>query len=483
MRTFRHSTYGGFEMFDIILKDARVVDPINGVDRITDIAIEDDTIADIGVVDPTVSARRVIDCTGKVAVPGIIDPHVHLRESIAGVGAYRMVAQTGVTTAVDFAGPIDQIVPTIHEYGCGLQVAVLNGMYPGMNFPDNDPSVADIEEHIQKSLHQGAIGIKIIGGHYPLTPESTERTIETAERMQVYCALHVGTTEHLGDPQGVEEAVKLIGDKPIHIAHINSYCRGLDQPPLEEAKQILTLIAGKDRIVSESYLAKINGTTGRCESGVPVSRVTRTCLTQFGYDATERGLHSALNRGDAYLNAPHNGTNVLITGPEAADLWKTAETNLMVSFRVNDTEAQLHCAVTKDSTGDFIVDALSTDGGGIARNVLVEKGLLLVKLGTLTLQEFVLKSSYNAARMFGMVNKGHLGVGADADITVVDLEKGKAVLSIGLGEILMVDGVVVGREGTLLLPIQSRELMRAEPTKRRFVDLDESRLYCPPARE
>lgn len=43
-----------------------------------------------------------------------------------------------------------------------------------------------------------------------------------------------------------------------------------------------------------------------------------------------------------------------------------------------------------------------------------------MKLDVLSLPEFVQKTSLNPARMLRLKNKGHLSVGADADITVYD---------------------------------------------------------------
>ena len=54
---------------------------------------------------------------------------------------------------------------------------------------------------------------------------------------------------------------------------------------------------------------------------------------------------------------------------------------------------------------------------------IVEKGLALVDFEALSLNESVLKTSANPAAMLGLKNKGHLGIGADADVTVIDKSK------------------------------------------------------------
>jgi predicted amidohydrolase len=81
---------------------------------------------------------------------------------------------------------------------------------------------------------------------------------------------------------------------------------------------------------------------------------------------------------------------------------------------------------------------------------MVERGLALVRLGAITLADYVRKASLEPARMLALPEKGRLGVGADADITVLDLERGGAVASLVAGEPIMIDGTVVGRGGVLL---------------------------------
>jgi len=57
-----------------------VIDPANGTDRSADIAIEAGVVAAIGPSQARSPADRVIDAKGCLVTPGLIDPHVHLRE-------------------------------------------------------------------------------------------------------------------------------------------------------------------------------------------------------------------------------------------------------------------------------------------------------------------------------------------------------------------------------------------------------------------
>ena len=64
---------------NMLLKKGRVIDPSCGRDLQTDILIRDGKIAEIGTCDPA-QAECILDCTGMIAAPGLIDAHVHLRD-------------------------------------------------------------------------------------------------------------------------------------------------------------------------------------------------------------------------------------------------------------------------------------------------------------------------------------------------------------------------------------------------------------------
>lgn len=62
-----------------ILKNARLFDPSRNLDIISDLLIENEKITGIGK-NLSVEGASVHDMTGKLAVPGMMDMHVHLRE-------------------------------------------------------------------------------------------------------------------------------------------------------------------------------------------------------------------------------------------------------------------------------------------------------------------------------------------------------------------------------------------------------------------
>ncbi len=97
--------------FDLLVHSGRVIDPASGRDAITDVAVTDGKIAAVGSHIERSKAAQVIDATGLIVAPGLVDLHVH---AYHGVNAYGMDVDplcqaTGVTTAVDAgsSGPVN----------------------------------------------------------------------------------------------------------------------------------------------------------------------------------------------------------------------------------------------------------------------------------------------------------------------------------------------------------------------------------------
>jgi formylmethanofuran dehydrogenase subunit A len=93
------------------------------------------------------------------------------------------------------------------------------------------------------------------------------------------------------------------------------------------------------------------------------------------------------------------------------------------------------------------------------------------------MEEFVIKTSTMGAVMLGLSQKGHLGVGADADITVLDIERGKPVMTIVGGKVIMAHGVVYGRGGTIITTAQGVKTVAATGLPYRQVSVEDMLLY------
>lgn len=63
----------------ILIKGGRVINPKTGFDSVCDVFVADGKVQKIGE-NLSESADKVIDATGKIVAPGLIDMHVHLRE-------------------------------------------------------------------------------------------------------------------------------------------------------------------------------------------------------------------------------------------------------------------------------------------------------------------------------------------------------------------------------------------------------------------
>lgn len=67
-------------MSNLLIVNGRVIDPASDFDAIADIAIADGIVAAVGPGLARGHAERIIDADGCIVTPGLIDPHVHLRE-------------------------------------------------------------------------------------------------------------------------------------------------------------------------------------------------------------------------------------------------------------------------------------------------------------------------------------------------------------------------------------------------------------------
>lgn len=462
-------------MYDILLKNAHIVDGQKNI--YGDIAIKNGVIQRIDRDIKISSVMNVIDVKGKLVMPGIIDTHVHLSQWLGGRLGHKMLALAGVTTAFDFSGPVDTVWNIAQKYGKGLNICAINYVRPEYTVESTDPQSDELEKLLIDSLNDGAIGYKLLGGHYPLTQEATKKAIEIGNKHGAYVAFHAGTLETGSNIEGMKEAVKLAGSNSLHLAHINSYCRGQVKTAIEESQEAIELLTKHENIISESYLSPFNGTSANCSNGIPESHVTRKCLEVGGYEISQEGLKKALQDGYANISMEYAGTNKLITGAKGVQVWTDNKYKGTISFAVNPGISRYLLGTHKQENGEFTVKAFSSDGGGIPRNEILYQGLSLVKWGALTINEFVIKSSYNPSRMLGLVNKGKLEEGYDADIIVVDYERNQPIISIIGGKVIMYKGHVTGTNSTVITTEKGVNKIKEYGLSSYVVDLNESMLY------
>ncbi len=466
-------------MTGLLIRGGELIDPGNGRRGPADVRFEDGRVAEVGSELSTPLGAQVVDAYGMLILPGLVDTHTHVG---AGYWAgHAMMARAGVTTALNLSGRMADVLDGIRTAGAGLTVASLDSPTPGDGLSSPEPPAAEIGAVVDRTLTSGALGVKILGGHYPCTPSATAEIIRSANERGAYVAFHVGTTEHGSNLEGLREAAELADGRSLHIAHVNSYCRGMILDPIVEAQEALEILTRWPRLRSESYLALINGTFGRCVDGVPASDTAKNCLRMRGYEATEASLERAILDGYALVNDARGDEVTPLRGVEARDVWRAHGTAASLSFPVNDPTSQFILATARRPDGRYVVDALSTDGGGIPRNVTVERGLALVALGGLALDDFVRKACTNPARMLGLDRKGHLGVGADADAVLVDPERRRVRAAFAGGRPIMMDGLVIGSGGGVVTTEAGRAAVAAAGLPVEVIDLQASALYQPTA--
>ncbi len=180
------------QIYDLLLKGGRVIDPANNVDGNLDVAIVGRFIA---CVDKDISpalARRVADVSGLVVTPGLIDLHAHFYGIWGAVFPDAHCIPQGTTTAVDAGGSghltFDHFNDTVITKSKMNIFALINIVGEGM--------VGDIEQDLESmsvELTAGKInqrpdvivGVKV--AHYRGPGwEPLDRGIEAAEEGGVF---------------------------------------------------------------------------------------------------------------------------------------------------------------------------------------------------------------------------------------------------------------------------------------------------------
>jgi dihydroorotase len=104
---------------ETLLRGGRVIDPAAGRDGIMDVAIAGGRILAVEPHIPQEAAREVIDVTGKLVLPGMIDTHGHVYEGVTGkfgLSPDMVGVQSAVTTVIDQGGPSCMTIPGFRQH-------------------------------------------------------------------------------------------------------------------------------------------------------------------------------------------------------------------------------------------------------------------------------------------------------------------------------------------------------------------------------
>jgi len=128
---------------DVVVRGARVFDPVEGIDAAVDVRIDGGVIAAIGEQLDT-NEHRVVDAEGLVLTPAFVDPHVHLRtpgredeetiasgtQAAAAGGFCAILAMPNTDPVVDSAATLGALVETAGreaEVAVGFLAAITRG--------------------------------------------------------------------------------------------------------------------------------------------------------------------------------------------------------------------------------------------------------------------------------------------------------------------------------------------------------------------
>ncbi len=210
-------------MYDLVLKGGRVVDPSSGLDGVLDVAVENRVIARIAPGIAPAEAARVVEVSGRIVTPGLIDVHAHVFEGVNRTGVNPDLAgvYAGVTTIVDAgsAGAATfgafprhimphchtEIVPFLHICQTGLATIPDIIAESSVNF-DDTLRVAD--------QHRGLIcGIKarMVSPALEIMGMEMPRLAKRAAReCGIQLMVHIGDTEKRYDPKVIHPLLSLL---------------------------------------------------------------------------------------------------------------------------------------------------------------------------------------------------------------------------------------------------------------------------------
>jgi dihydroorotase len=117
----------------IVVRGARVFDPVEGVDAVLDVRVDDGVIAALGQNLDT-NSHRVIDAEGLVLAPAFVDPHVHLRtpgrEDEETIATGTAAAAAGGYCAILAMPNTDPVVDSAATLGSLLEAARTDAEIP-----------------------------------------------------------------------------------------------------------------------------------------------------------------------------------------------------------------------------------------------------------------------------------------------------------------------------------------------------------------
>jgi dihydroorotase len=220
--------------YDLLIKKGLVVDPSQGIHGVRDVALARGRVAAVEEGIPEGQAAQVVDASGLVVTPGLVDLHVHVYPGVSdyGIEADPACLERGVTTAVDAGSAGACTFPGFRKYVVErvetrllafLHISAMGVLYHGVQELE-DLRWADVAWAVARGREHRDIvcGIKIrlsrgiVGKNSDL--DALARALEAAAQLGVPVMAHVGDT-----PSPMEKIAEMLraGDIITHSFHGN----------------------------------------------------------------------------------------------------------------------------------------------------------------------------------------------------------------------------------------------------------------------
>ena len=383
----------------MLIKGGRVIDPVNGVDKILDILVEDGIIVELkrvfGAVEKGV---KVIDAKGKTVVPGLVDMHAHLREpgykeketietgcSAAAAGGITTVACMANTLPVNDNASVTRFILDRAEAVGTIDVLPVGAVSKGLKG----------EELVEFGPMKEAGVVAFCDDGNPIMDSGLmRRALEYSRKWELPILSHC---EDLGLSRG---GVMNEGDLSRELGLQGIPCAAEE---VMVARDIILadLTGGKLHICHVSTAGSVELIRRAKSTGV---RVTAETAPHY-FTLTEEAVKD-------------HGTNAKINPPLRTALDQKAIKEGLRDGTIDAiaTDHAPHEAASKE------MDFFRAPSGIIGLETSLPLTLRLVDEGVLSLDGAVAKLSTNPSRILGL-NKGTLSKGSRADITIFDSKR------------------------------------------------------------
>ncbi|MFZ6761623.1 dihydroorotase [Pseudoroseomonas sp. WGS1072] len=384
--------------YDLILRGGRCVLPWGEAEA--NIGVRAGRIAAIGALGGA-TAEREIDCRGLHVLPGLIDPHVHLR---------------------DPGDPAVETIPT------GTRAAVLGGIATVFDMPNTTPSITTqraLEE--KRAYAQGKSWCDI--GFYIGAGKSNIPKLAALELEPDVCAVKVFAGSSTGDLL-VEDDASL--ERVMRSGRRRVCYHSEDEYRLQERKPLYAA-GGPHRLHAEwrdvecaflgtRRLMALARETGRPAHILHVSTAEELAyLRDFRDVATVEVLVNHLSQTDEAYD--RLGGYAVMNPPIRDERHMRAAWAAVADGTVDciGSDHAPHSRANKEKPWP------ATAAGLTGVQTLVPIMLDHVNAGRLSLGRMVDLMAAGPARVYGAVTKGRLAAGFDADFTIVDLRKTRTI--------------------------------------------------------